>query len=78
MTREEWVEIADRGTSDMGDMVGDILSDWKTSEDALRQLLEKSAYYVDSMTCPSVKRENEKWTHSELCQKISSVLGVER
>ena len=76
MTREEWVEIADRGTS--GDMVGDILKDWKTSDGNLRQLLEKAAYYVDSMTCPSVKRENEEWTHSELCKEISDTLDISR
>lgn len=35
LTRQEWQEQADRGTS--GDMVGDILQDWEASETILIQ-----------------------------------------
>jgi hypothetical protein len=78
-------ELLCEDCSSIADEYETLLTNWKRANSALeyenqglRQLLEKAAYYVDSMTCPSVKRENEKWTHSELCQKISSTLGIER
>lgn len=42
----------------------------------LREVLEISSKYVCSLTCPSVKYNNNPWPHSEECKKVAAAIAA--
>jgi hypothetical protein len=69
MTLEEWYKQAERGTS--GDMVYDILRDWKNDRDQLAQEMEMLLNELEAL------REEAEETGNVLAAALGGTLGSE-
>jgi hypothetical protein len=49
----------------------------ETERDELRALLDRAKPVVCSYLCPSVRRDDEEWKHSALCQAMRKAIEQE-